>query len=184
MNERPVTVLGMIAAGWSMTGLLVLLGFAIWKLSTYTLESLQMPLNWMHWSVFIGFTGFMAHSEGYKGFQKSFSPRFAARTKYLLTNSTLTQCIFAPFFSMGYFHAPAKRVIASATLTIMIIVFIFLFRYIPQPWKGLLDAGVVIGLIWGMISTIFFCTKAISNPVCDWNAEILDSRTKSSNNFH
>lgn len=184
MNERPVTALGVIAVGWSISGLLVLLGFAIWKLSTYTLESLQMHLNWMHWLVLIGFTGFMAHSEGYKGFQKNFSPRFAARTKYLLANSTPVQCIFAPFFCMGYFHAPAKRVFTTITLTIMIIVFILLFRYIPQPWKGLLDAGVVIGLIWGMISTIFYCTKAISNPECNWNAEILDGRTNSANNFH
>ncbi|MCY4641711.1 MAG: hypothetical protein OXC41_03300 [Gammaproteobacteria bacterium] len=179
MDEKPFTICGVIAAGWSLAGLLLLLGFAIWRLSLYTIESLHMPMNWMHWTVFIGFTVFMAHSEGYKGFQKKFSPRFAARTKYLLANSTVTQCIFAPLFSMGFFHAPKKRIVASICLTIMIVVFIFLFQYIPQPWKGLLDAGVVIGLIWGMISTILFCTKAFSNAEYNWDAEILNIHSKS-----
>ena len=172
MNEMPVSIRGLVAVAWSLTGLLLLLGFAIWRLSLYTLESLQMPLNWIHWTFFIGFTIFMAHSEGYKGFQKSFSPRFAARTKYLLTDCTSTQCILAPLFSMGYFHAPRKRIVATVTLTILIVVFILLFQFIPQPWKGLLDAGVVIGLIWGMISTILFCIKAFSDAEYSWNAEI------------
>ena len=172
MNERPMTIRGVIAAVWSVLGLLLLLGYAIWKLSLYTYESLQMPWNWVHWLVFIGFTLFMAHSEGYKGFQKSFSPRYAARTKYLSTHSTLTQCLLAPLFSMGYFHAPQRRVIATVALTIMIVLFILAFQYIPQPWKGLLDAGVVLGLAWGAVSTVLFCIKAFSDAQYHWDAEI------------
>ncbi len=172
MDERPITITGAIAAAWSLAGLLLLLGYAIWRLSLYTFESLQMSLNWMHWIVFTGFMLFMAHSEGYKGFQKSFSPRFAARAKYLLQNSTFMQCFLAPLFCMGYFHAPKRRVITSIVLTIAIFVFILLFRYVPQPWKGLMDAGVVVGLIWGMISTILFCIKAFTNSQYNWDAEI------------
>ena len=172
MNEHLMTVKGIIAATWSMLGLLLLLGYAIWRLSLYTYESLQMPLSWIHWVVFIGFTLFMAHSEGYKGFQKSFSPRYAARTKYLSTHSTWTQCILAPFFSMGFFHAPKRRVLTTVALTVMIVLFILTFRYVPQPWKGLLDAGVVIGLIWGAISTVLFCIKAFSDAQHAWDAEI------------
>ena len=172
MKERLMTVRGAIAAVWSVLGLLLLLGYAIWRLSLYTYESLQMPLNWVHWLVFIGFTLFMAHSEGYKGFQKRFSPRYAARTKYLSTHGTLIQCVLAPLFSMGYFHAPQRRVITTIALTVMIALFILVFRYIPQPWKGLLDAGVVIGLVWGAVSTTLFCIKAFSNTHYPWDAEI------------
>ena len=172
MNDKPITLIGIIAVGWGIFGLLLLLGYACWRLSAYTIDSFSMPLNWVHWVVFVGFTIFMAHGEGYKGFQKKFSPRFAARSKYLLRSSNPIQLILAPLFCMAYFHAPKKRVIATWALTIMIIVFILTFRYIPQPWKGLIDAGVVIGLIWGIFSTTYYCFKAFTDNQFSWDAEV------------
>ncbi|MCY4148919.1 MAG: hypothetical protein OXD44_06705 [Gammaproteobacteria bacterium] len=163
---------GLIAALWSVLGLLLLLGYAIWRLSQYTYESLQMSLGPIHWLVLVVFTLFMAHSEGYRGFQKSFSPRYAARTKYLYSHGTLMQCILAPLFSMGFFHAPRRRIFSILALTTMIVFFILAFRLIPQPWKGLLDAGVVVGLCWGAISTILFCLRAFSDADFCWDAEI------------
>ncbi len=165
-------MMGVLAFLWGIAGLILLLGFASWRLSAYTIESFSMPLNWIHWIVFLGFSIFMAHSEGYKGFQKKFSPRFAARCKYLLHNTNLLQLLLAPLFCMGFFHAPKKRVIATFALTIMIIIFILTFRLIPQPWKGLLDAGVVIGLIWGILSSLYYCFKAFTDNNFEWDAEI------------
>ena len=115
----------------------------------------------------------MAHGEGYKGFQKQFSPRFAARCKYLLSNATWLQTFLAPLFCMAYFHAPKKRIIATCSLTIMIVIFIFTFRLIPQPWKGLLDFGVVLGLAWGLFSTVYFCIKAFTDDQFNWDNEVL-----------
>ena len=175
MYAKSPSVKGYIAAIWAIFGLVLLLGYASWRLSAYTIESFSMPLNWLHWLVFISFLGFMMHSEGYKGFQKSFSPRFAARTKYLLHNATFTQTVLAPLFSMGYFHATKRRVIATFLLTIMIVAFILAFRFVPQPWKGLFDAGVVAGLIWGMIASLIFCYKALINKNYKWDPELPDT---------
>ena len=173
MNNKHTTNTGIIAVTWAIFGLLFLLCFACWRLSAYTFESLSMQLNWIHWLVMIGWAIFMAHSEGYKGFQKQFSPRFAARCKYLLANATWLQTLLAPLFCMAYFHAPRKRVVATWTLTIMILVFIFAFRYLPQPWKGLLDFGVVLGLAWGLVSTVIYCFKALSDESFTWDNEVL-----------
>ena len=172
MIKKAVTLAGVVASAWGIIGLLSLLCFAVFRLSLYTFESLQMPLHWMHWCVLFGFTALMAHSEGYKGFQKKFSPRFAARSKYLLSNATPLQLLLAPLFCMSYFHAPKKRVITTCALTIMIVIFIYFFRFIPQPWKGLLDAGVVIGLIWGIIATVIHCFKAFTDNSFYWDAEV------------
>ncbi len=173
MSSTSLSIKGLIAAVWAIVGLLVLLGFASWHLSAYTITSFQMSLTWIHWVVFFGFTIFMAYSEGYKGFQKKFSPRFAARCKYLLNNTTVLQLILAPIFCMAYFHAPKKRVIATFALTIMIILFILSFRFIPQPLKGILDFGVVIGLIWGVISTVYYCFKAFTDDNFNWDDEVV-----------
>jgi len=163
MDSKNITPKGFLATIWAIIGLLALLAFACWRLSAYTIESFSMPLTWLHWVVFVAWTLFMAHGEGYKGFQLKFSPRFAARCKYLLTNATWLQTITAPLFCMAYFHSSKKRMIATWALTAMIVCFIFAFRLIPQPWKGLLDFGVVFGLAWGMVSTIYFCFKAFTD---------------------
>jgi len=173
MGDHPISIKGILAVSWAIIGLILLLGFACWRLSAYTIESFSMPLTWIHWLVFIGFTIFMAHAEGYKGFQKKFSPRFAARCKYLSHSVSLIQLLLAPLFCMAYFHAPKKRVIATFSLTLMIILFIFSFRMIPQPWKGLLDFGVVIGLAWGMLSTLYFSFKAFTDENFTWDSEVL-----------
>ena len=173
MEKNHTTVKGTIAVIWAIIGLLVLLVFACWRLSAYTIDAFSMPLSWLHWLVFIAWAIFMAHGEGYKGFQKKFSPRFAARCKYLSHSASWLQLLLAPIFCMAYFHAPKKRVIATYALTLMIIVFIFSFRLIPQPWKGLLDFGVVLGLAWGIVSTIYFCIKAFTDDGFSWDNEVL-----------
>ena len=71
---------------------------------------------------------------------------------------------------MGFFNAPKRRIISSTLLSTMIIIFVLVFKYIPQPWRGIFDAGVVLGLIWGLIATAICCyqafmtTKPIANP--------------------
>ena len=175
MNNNSISLAGIIAAAWGIIGLLLPLGFAVWRLGLNSIEALQMPLNWLHWLVFIGFLIFMLYSEGYKGFQKSFSPRFAARTKHLLYNASFLQLLLAPLFCMSYFNAPKRRVIATCSLTAMIIIFILSFRLVPQPWRGLLDAGVVAGLIWGMVASILFCIKALTDAQFNWDAEVLNT---------
>jgi hypothetical protein len=47
---------------------------------------------------------------------------------------------------MGYFHAPKRRRVTSLSVTAGIIVLIILVRLLPQPWRGMVDAGVVVGL--------------------------------------
>jgi len=175
MNEKPITVTGIIAATWGIIGLLILLSFAVWRLTPNAIEALQMPLNWKHWLVFITSLFFMAYSEGYKGFQKSFSPRFAARAKHLSRNTTPLHLLLAPLFCMSYFHAPKRRVIATCILTVAIVIFILSFRLLPQPWRGLLDAGVVVGLIWGIIASMVLCIKAFTDDQFSWDAEVVET---------
>ncbi|NJL19527.1 MAG: hypothetical protein HC901_04635 [Bdellovibrionaceae bacterium] len=29
-------------------------------------------------------------------------------------------------------------------------------RHVPQPWRGLIDVGVVLGLLWGLCAVLVF----------------------------
>ena len=65
---------------------------------------------------------------------------------------------------MGYIHATKRRKLLSIGLTIMIICFIMVARMLPQPWRGILDAGVVVGLSIGISSILYFVYVAIRKP--------------------
>jgi hypothetical protein len=139
------------------------------RLSVYTVEAFAQPFTLLQWFVLVVSLAFMAYSEGYKGFQKSYSPRFAARVHYLSSQANGLQLLLAPLFCMGFFNAPKRRIISSVLLSSMIVTFVLLFKLVPQPWRGILDAGVVLGLIWGLITTAICCYQAFmtSKPIVD-----------------
>jgi hypothetical protein len=158
-------VIAMLAVIWGTIGVLALLGSAIYRLSLVTWQALASPLCWYHWLFVAVWVVFMAYSEGYRGFQGSFSPRTVARLVELWRRPTVLRSLLAPLFVMGYFETRRRKMIAIYILTTVIIGFVIIVRQLPQPWRGLVDAGVVIGLAWGIIAMIFFAMQALSGTL-------------------
>lgn len=161
-----------ISAYWGMGGILLMLAYAIYRLYPKSIAAFDFPFAWYHWLALGLNIGFMAYSEGYKGFQMNFSPRVAARARYLCRYANPLQGTLAPLFCMGYFHAPRRRRVAVILLTIMIIILIIIFQRFPQPWRGILDAGVVVGLAWGMVATVICAIKALSSQAFTHDPEV------------
>ena len=145
--------IGLVAAAWGFVAFFWMLGVAIQGLSMMAIDSLNYAWTPVHYIVCVVNLVFMAWAEGYRGFQLKFSPRFAARAHYAAQSGTSVQRMLAPLFCMSFFNAPPRRLIAAYALTAMIIGFVVLFHFIPQPWRGALDVGVVAGLIWGIVTT-------------------------------
>jgi hypothetical protein len=95
-----------------------------------------------------------AYVEGYKGFQRKFSPLVVSRSFTLQSTSPFHHLLFAPFYSMGLFHATKKRMIVSWSVSIGVAAIVAAVKRLPYPWRNIVDAGVVIGLSWGTISII------------------------------
>lgn len=152
----------MLAAVWGISGVTVFLGTAVYRISERMLVALESPLSSLEWLALAGFVLFMAYYEGYKGFQKSFSPRVAARALYLSRSATWVSGLLAPFFCLGYFGTTRKRQWISILLTLAIIVLVMIVGKMPQPWRGIVDAGVVIGLLWGTVSMLVFVGMAFT----------------------
>lgn len=168
---------GIFGAIWGFAGSVALIGYALWRLTPIAIDSLNYSMNALQWTLLIGNTLFMAYSEGYKGFQLAFSPRLAARSLYLANNPTLVRVLFAPFFVFGYFDAIKKRLIVTYALTAMIVCFIILMGFLDQPWRGILDAGVVVGLFWGLLSMLYFIVIAITADNYDISPDISPKST-------
>jgi hypothetical protein len=164
-----------LATAWGIAGAISLLGFAIWRLTPMAMEIFHYQLTPLHWAALVGNIVFMAYSEGYKGFQKGYSPRVAARCLYLSKNTTWVNGLLAPLFVMGYFHATRRRLIGTYLLTTMIIGFIILIHYVHQPIRGIIDAGVVVGLGWGVSSLIYYLLVAFNREDFKYSPEVPES---------
>ncbi len=165
---------GALAATWGMAGFSLLIASAIFRLGDIAWDVRNYELSTFQWFLLLASVLFMAYSEGYKGFQLKFSPRFAARCLYLKQNPRLLHSLLAPLFCMGFFYTTKRRKIASSILAVAIIGFILIAHQLTQPWRGILDAGVVVGLGWGMISLIYFMRQAFTDPSFDYSPELPD----------
>lgn len=154
-----------LAAVWGVMGVCALLMFAVMRLMTHVIAMWSMPLSTLQWVLMTTFLVFMLYTEGYRGFQKSFSPRVVARAQYLSQHSNPVWIVFAPLFCMSYFAAPKQRIVVSIVLTLAIVSLVVGMRYIPQPWRGMIDLGVVCGLSWGMLSLLYCSWQAVSGKL-------------------
>lgn len=153
--------MGKVAALWGVAGVTALLSFAIYRLAQISLDSFRFGYEWHHWVVLAANAVFMCYTEGYRGFQLAFSPRAAARARYIRDYSTPFQRLLAPLFCMGYFHTSKRRLISVYVLTGAILVLIVVFNQLSQPWRGLMDVGVVCGLVWGVVTFLRYAFLAL-----------------------
>jgi len=158
------TNLKILGYAWGIGGVVLLLGFAVFRLSPMALELSSFDLGQLHWFMLVVSILYMAYAEGYKGFHLAFAPRVVARASYLSANPRLLHILLAPIFCMGYIHATRRRKLLSFGLTSMIICFVLIVRLLPQPWRGIVDAGVVTGLILGIASIGFFLLQRLRFP--------------------
>ena len=149
---------------WGIGGVLLLLIFAIFRLAPMALELENSSMSMVHWLALDFSVIYMAYAEGYKGFHLGFAPRVVVRARYLANNPRPLHLLLAPLFCMGYIYATRRRQIISFALTTMIICFVLIARSMPQPWRGILDAGVVVGLSIGVLSIGYFLIISSRDP--------------------
>ena len=158
-----LTLRGALGAGgaiWAVTGVAGILGWAIFRLSDIALRAFEEPLSWYHWVAIGAFVPFMAWSEGLRGFQRRFSPRVAQRAMLIRAAPTAARVIFAPLFAAGFFGGSRREQLGACLGTAAIIALVILVHRLDQPWRGILDAGVVTGLAWGVVATLALSARA------------------------
>lgn len=146
---------------WGITGVLGLLAQALYRLTPYAIDAITHPLTLVELAVLVGWVVFNAYSEGYRGFHRMFSPRVVARARALDANPKPLLVVLAPIYCMGLIHATRKRLIVSWLLTLGIVAIVIAVRLLDQPWRGIVDAGVVAGLAIGFVSILYFVVLAL-----------------------
>lgn len=165
-------MVGALGLTWGAIGFLMLLTSAVARLTPLALEGLTAPLHGYHVGALLAMTAFMLYSEGYRGFQCQLAPRFAARAMHLRAHPRLRDVLLAPLFCVGYYHATPRRMWMVRGLTTGIILLIVLVRLVPQPWRGLIDFAVVLGLAYGMVTILIFLGRALRGESFAHRAEL------------
>jgi hypothetical protein len=137
-------------------GVVLLLAQALFRLSQITWEALSSgQMTTTQYAICAAWVVANGYMEGYRGFQKRFVPRVLARAHHLALHPTSGSALLAPLFSMAFFRATTKAKIVAWGITILVICAIVVVRALPQPWRGIVDAGVVVGLAWGVIALLY-----------------------------
>jgi len=162
---------GALGALWGVGGVLYLLTEATWRLAMIALDGLSnMPA--IYWLPTLAWVGFNAYAEGYKGFQRAFAPRLVARAELLVRKPTPTRTLLAPLFLMALVDATRKRLIVSWVLVGAITGLVTIVRALPQPARGIVDAGVVVGLGWGIAAIVAMLVRRAQGHVSDTDPEL------------
>lgn len=165
---------------WGVGGVLLLLGQALWRLVPIALEPVHSGMTRSQWGLFVGWMALNGYAEGYRGFQLRFAPRVVVRALHLADNPRPLHVVFAPLFCMSFFHATRRGRYLAWGVSLGVAAAVILIRFVPQPWRGILDAGVVSGLGWGAISLVLLAAKALRGRVPEFDPELPTSGSQRS----
>ena len=160
-----------LIATWGVALVVLLLAQATMRLLPYALEVWRDgAMSAGQQALFVGFVIFNAYAEGYRGFQKRFSPRVVARAFHLGRHPRPLHVLLALPYCMSLFHAKRRQQIVGWVFLVVLVLVIVLVRQLPQPWRGIVDGGVVVGLGWGIVSVVVFWIRGLRGdppPVTD-----------------
>ena len=162
VTPRPTARLSLVGL-WGIAGVVALLTQAILRLAPLAIEPARTgSLGLGHLAVLAAWIAVAGYAEGYRGFHQQFCPRVVARAQHLSAHPRRLHAILAPAFCMGLVHATRKRLIVSWSVSLGVIGLIVLVRQLAQPWRGIVDAGVVLALAWGALMLVYLAARALA----------------------
>ncbi|HEX2882535.1 MAG TPA: hypothetical protein VHO25_23605 [Polyangiaceae bacterium] len=162
-SEPALTPAQRLIVLWGIGGVLLLLLQAVYRLSRYAIEPWREgSLNTLQIVVCLVWIVIAAYSEGYKAFHLRFCPRVIARALHVARHPRPVHVVLAPAFCMALFHARSRTKKVAWLTLILILCAIALLRITPQPWRGIVDAGVVVGIGLGALSLLFHAAQTLS----------------------
>ena len=152
-NSLRRTAIKNILAGWGVIQVLSILANAIKRVVPVAIQPfIQKDLEPVQAVVCFVWCAYMLYTEGYKTFQLKFSPLVVKRAFGLSDNLSILNCLLAGPYCMGLFGATRKRMIVSWSVTLGVFAIVKIVKKLPYPWRSIVDAGVVLGLSYGVVA--------------------------------
>lgn len=147
---------------WGVAQVISVLANAVKRLIPVAIQPLQQnDLQPWQWGLYVTWSMYMVYAEGYKAFQKKFSPMVVQRAFSIIDKPSILNVVLAGPYCMGMFGASRKRMIVSWAVTAGVFSLVKIVKLLPYPYRAIVDAGVVLGLSYGALSMLFFTVKAL-----------------------
>jgi hypothetical protein len=167
-NSLRRTAIKNILAGWGVIQVLSILANAIKRVVPVAIQPfVQRDLEPAQAVVCFIWCTYMLYTEGYKTFQLKFSPLVVKRAFGLSENLSLLNCLLAGPYCMGLFGATRKRMIVSWSVTLGVFAIVKIVKKLPYPWRAIVDAGVVLGLSYGVVVMCLQTVRAMFGYIPD-----------------
>ena len=149
------------AVHWGVLGVVLLFVQACVRLGARTVDALAMPLSGLEVALSLFWVLFNAYGEGYRAFQLRFSPRVVQRAHALAQPSEARYRWLAPLYCMSMVGAPRRSRIIAWGSVVLIALAVAIMSQVPQPYRGIVDGGVVVALIWGILTMAYYHLRAL-----------------------
>ncbi len=147
---------------WGVIGVLALFGRALVRLAPMAWQPIaDGSLSPLHIAAYVAWVIFNAYGEGYRAFQKAFCPRVVGRALHLAQHPRPLYALLAPLYCLSLFHANRRGLTVAWVMLAIIALLVWLLRITPQPWRGIIDGGVVVALAWGVIALVVMSVQAL-----------------------
>ena len=144
---------------WGVLGVIAFISSSCYRIGLRLVELPQYELGPEHWCVGLLWLAFMLYAEGYRGFFKQFAPRVVQRGFSM--PKVWWAMLLAPVVCMGYICSTPKRKKVSFGVTFAIICVVMVVRQFPQPWRGIVNVGVIAGLLVGVVALCWHLVRAL-----------------------
>ena len=162
-----------LIAAFGLIQVTLFLGAAISRVTPYAWDAwTQGLLSPGQKVLFVGWSVLMLYSEGYKGFHLRFCPRVVGRAIELGRTRRPLDLVLALPYCLSLYGASRKQLIARWVFIACLYTLIAVVRHLSQPWRGIVDAGVVVGLAWGILGLWWFFAQHLAGrfPVAEAEA--------------
>lgn len=164
-----------LIATWGVLGVVALLAQALLRLTPIAIDAVAGGLSAFQWAVLVVWVVVNAHAEGYRGFHRRFSPRVVARALALAQSPRPLHVVLAPLFCMSLLHASRRGLVVAYGILGGVVLLVLAIRHLDQPWRGIVDAGVVVGLGLGLLSILWHAARAGLGHAPPVDADLPDS---------
>jgi len=151
-----------LAAIWGVLGVTAIFAQAMIRLAPLAYEGVIGEPQLVPGAIAAVWSAVMAWLEGYRGFQKRWVPLALERAFGIDTGSKV-EIALAPFKTLGVWRAEPRVRRRAWAMVIGITALVLAVRQLPQPWRGVIDSGVVVGLAWGTAALLFGLIARLGN---------------------